>query len=429
MKEFQNAFKLFIKTGGHFSIVALNTVALSNTMEYADTLPDGIVDLIVTSPPFWMLREYLGKAEVWGGKRFRRCPQCKQVSDGEELLCYHPQNKECYDLEPYECTHEWMEHFTPARGGKNHPDRPSSVGANRVMSESVIRGEGYTSYYCKWCDAWKGHLGLEPEPNIYVSNLTSVFGKYWRVLKDTGSLWLNIGDTYAANRTWGQVDGKVGDVGNWMSVRVPEGVKPKDLVGIPWRLAMSLQAAGWYWRAVVPWLKWNIRPESAKDRPTIAHEYFLVLTKQESYYYDREAIREQGHYRRTIDWYSDSIDVIIENLETLLHELSTARYDMGKYGALDDENGVVSILQNTKPFKQAHHAVFPQELIRPIIKACCPSDGVVLDPFMGSGTTAVVSTQEGRDWLGCDTSEKYVRMAIDRAETEGLLRDSSVMDF
>lgn len=216
----------------------------------------------------------------------------------------------------------------------------------------------------------EGQIGLEDKLQQYINKLVSIFAEAKRVLKDTGILWLNIGDGYTSgNRGYRAPDKK--NPARAMSVRpdTPQGLKSKDLLGIPWRLAFALQADGWYLRSDIVWNKPNAMPESVKDRPTRSHEYIFMLTKKEKYFYNYEAIKENGRNKRTV-W----------NV-------------------------------NTAPFPEAHFATFPPALIGPCILASTGEDDFVLDPFFGSGTVGVVCLGAHRRFVGIELNNEYVRIA------------------
>jgi len=217
-------------------------------------------------------------------------------------------------------------------------------------------------------------IGLEPTLPQFINSLTAVFRETRRVLKDDGLFWLNIGDGYTSgNRGWRAPDKK--NPARAMDVRpqTPEGLKPKDLLGIPWRLAFALQDDGWFLRADVVWNKPNAMPESVKDRPTRSHEYLFMFSKSERYYYDRAAVLESnGRNRRTV-W-----DV------------------------------------HTQGFPGAHFATFPPKLVDPCIRASTRVNDQVLDPFFGSGTVGVVAQQLGRKYTGIEINHEYVVMAKSR---------------
>lgn len=218
-----------------------------------------------------------------------------------------------------------------------------------------------------------GQIGLEQQLQQYINKLVAVFSEAKRVLKKDGILWLNIGDGYTSgNRGYRAPDKK--NPARAMSVRpnTPDGLKSKDLLGIPWRLAFALQADGWYLRSDIIWNKPNAMPESVKDRPTRSHEYVFMLTKSEKYYYDNTSIKENGRNKRTV-W----------NV-------------------------------NTMPFAEAHFATFPTALIDPCILAATRENDYVLDPFFGSGTVGVVCQEHNRKFVGIELNNEYVKIAQKR---------------
>lgn len=216
-----------------------------------------------------------------------------------------------------------------------------------------------------------GQIGLENSVEEFIENLVLVFEDVRRVLRNDGTLWLNIGDSYTSGgRTWRAPDRK--NPIRAMDVRppTPDGLKPKDLIGVPWRLAFALQKAGWYLRADVIWNKPNCQPESVKDRPTRSHEYVFLFSKSETYAYDSTALRGiNGRNLRTV-W-----DV------------------------------------NTQPFRDAHFATFPPALIEPCIALATQPGNLVLDPFLGSGTVGTVSLQMNRRFVGVEINPDYVAIA------------------
>jgi DNA modification methylase len=229
-----------------------------------------------------------------------------------------------------------------------------------------------------------GQIGAENDPEAYIADLVGVFREVRRTLREDGTLWLNIGDSYTSgDRRWRAPDKK--NAGRAMSYRppTPVGLKPKDLIGVPWRLALALQADGWFLRSDIVWNKPNCQPESVKDRPTRAHEYVFLMSKAESYYYDFEAIREpsangqEAKNRRTV-W----------NI-------------------------------NTSGFHGAHFAVFPPELVRVCLLAGSKPGSAVLDPFFGSGTLGLVCREYGRQCVGIELNPQYVKIAMDRIAKVG----------
>lgn len=248
-----------------------------------------------------------------------------------------------------------------------------------------------------------GQIGLEDTPDAYVAQLVDVFREVRRVLRDDGTLWLNLGDSYAADRSGttppaqtiaGGINGKGGvkerrgQAAGYNATRNCRqyGLKHKDLVGIPWRVAFALQADGWYLRSDIIWHKVNPMPESVTDRPTKAHEYLFLLAKSEKYWYDLEASKEAA--------------------------VGKPSGNKSKGEKKRNRRTVWTIA--TRPFKGAHFATFPPDLIRPCILAGCPAGGTVLDPFNGAGTTGLVALENGRHYIGCELNPEYCQMTVDR---------------
>jgi len=258
-------------------------------------------------------------------------------------------------------------------------------------------------------------LGLEKTPEAYVANMVDVFREVKRVLKPDGTLWINLGDSYS-----GSGKGPAGNLGKTHNERhmegkhsaiVPDGLKPKDLVGIPWRVAFALQADGWYLRSDIIWHKPNPMPESVTDRPTKAHEYMFLLTKSKSYYYDAESIKE-----RAIT--AGSIDRRAQADPSRVLGYSGKRTGVTITDDLRNKRSVWTV--PTKPYAGAHFAVFPPELIEPCILAGAPQGGVVLDPFGGSGTTGMVANKLGRKAVLIELNPDYVEQIKARTSQAAL---------
>jgi len=269
----------------------------------------------------------------------------------------------------------------------------------------------------------EGQIGLEPTPEAYIAAMVEVFRCVRDVLADDGTLWLNLGDSYARSagpeesklattHTIGVGYKRVAENGGapQKENRPPPGLKPKDLIGIPWMLAFALRADGWYLRQDIIWHKPNPMPESVRDRCTKAHEYIFLLSKSERYYFDAEAISEPA---------INAGKVVTNN--------NGKNGQMGDFGAtrggfMTPEGVTVKDTRNkrsvwtvtTKPYKGAHFATFPPDLIEPCILAGSRQGDIVLDPFMGSGTTAQVAVQHGRQYLGCELNPAYEAMQQER---------------
>ena len=254
-------------------------------------------------------------------------------------------------------------------------------------------------------------IGSEETPDEYIERLVSVFREVRRVLCDTGVFWLNIGDTYANDAKWGgHPSGKHRkELHQMVRPRRFTGLPGKNLLGIPWRLALALQADGWYLRCDVIWSKGNAMPESVKDRPTKAHEYLFLLTKSERYYYDAQAIVEP-----TVSTHPSGNGFKRSARLSFLNADGTARGndEQWQVAPLRNRRSVWQI--NTVPFPGAHFAVMPMKLVEPCILAGSRPGDLVLDPFMGSGTVAMVAKEQGRAYLGIELNTDYITLAEER---------------
>jgi len=271
-------------------------------------------------------------------------------------------------------------------------------------------------------------LGLEETPEEFIDNMVAVFSEVKRCLRDDGTLWLNLGDSYYNYRPGsGQSIARKHSFHNEVK-GTPEkcsrrankltGLKEKDLIGMPWRVALALQADGWYLRQDIIWHKPNPMPESVKDRCTKAHEYIFLLSKKPRYYYDHEAIKEDAKSAGKKAMSPQGWDISI---------------GQGGHGAFHKDgrsNEFYEFTQNpkknkrsvwtvtTKPFKGAHFATFPQDLIEPCILAGCPEDGLVLDPFAGSGTTGLVANNHKRNAVLIELNPDYIKIIKERCGVE-----------
>lgn len=255
-----------------------------------------------------------------------------------------------------------------------------------------------------------GQIGLEPTLDDYLDKLVAVFDEVHRVLKPTGTAWVNIGDSYAGNvhtGTYGKNRKWIGDKGGPTGTRVPAGLKEKDLMLVPFHLAWRLQVAGWWVRQIIVWDKPNCLPESVTDRPTTSHEYVLLLTRSQRYYCDMAAIAEPTHYP-------------VGSRENAPQGSFSGKHGSSAFRAIRDTRNKRSVWRvNTEQFPDAHYAVFPPALIEPMILAGSRPGDLVMDPFMGSGTVGVVAVQHGRDYLGIELSPVYAAMARQRIAEEG----------
>ena len=333
-------------------------------------LPAGSVRTCITSPPYFGLRDY-GTASWDGG-------------------------------DP-ECPHTGKPMATKANINRN------TGGGNDVKNATALE---FFRERCKRCGAMRidSQMGLEETPESYVAEMVLLFREVWRVLADDGTLWLNLGDSYAGNNSRASDNGRAGYGNEREGVfkRGGEGLKPKDLIGIPWRVAFALQADGWYLRQDIIWAKPNPMPESVTDRCTKSHEYVFLLSKSARYYYDHESVKEPA----------------IHSTDRRSGE-GRLTYDGKRQGDKGTgQEAFVSIVDKrnkrdvwtiaSKPFKGAHFAVMPEALVEPCVLAGSAEGDTVLDPFTGSGTVAVVALKHGRNFVGTELNPEYGEIAKDR---------------
>jgi DNA modification methylase len=377
-----------------------DVIICGNALQELKKFPDECIDCVVTSPPYWNLRDY-GTASWEGGD-----PNCDHIKT---------------EIRTRINLAEWS--AKNARGGAH------------AVPEKIQFGD-----FCEKCGAIRidNQIGLERTPDEYVASLVAVFREAWRVMKPHSTLWLNLGDSYATqpagNTTWS--DG-VGSNKHYQNEKIHQttrknwgDLKPKDLVGIPWRVAFALQADGWYLRSDIIWNKTNPMPESVKDRPTKAHEYIFLLAKNSKYYYDYDSILEiaTGYDGRKDTRYKGGKKDMAggaherwnyKNLQNDGQQPNTMhlkRLQGEEYmSPVRNKRSVWTV--STKPYKGAHFATFPEKLIEPCILAGCPKDGIVLDPFMGSGTVGLVSKKLGRHYIGIELNSVYIELANERINT------------
>lgn len=281
------------------------------------------------------------------------------------------------------------------------------------------------------CD---GQIGLEETPEKYIERLCDVFYEVRRILTPEGTLWVNIGDSYNGNKVGNTeiVKNKKVSESNDFHKKLWSGAKPKDLIGIPFMLAFALRSQGWYLRQDIIWCKPNPMPESVTDRCTKSHEYIFLLSKSQKYYFDYEAIQEEAtSSKKPIIFGANNQKGTLRNDIGRVYKPRTknCQYDGQKPNSmhLKREEGMVDEVYpvrnkrdvwtvNNKPCKEAHFATYPFELIKPCILAGCPENGIVLDPFMGSGTTAIVARSLNRNYLGIELNPEYIKIAHKRLD-------------
>jgi len=346
-------------------------------------IEDESVDMCVTSPPYYGLRDY-GTGKWVGGDP--NCPHKRMSKYSERTKTGHAQEE--------------------LRG---------------MVGDAIYKS------VCPLCGAVREdeQIGLEESPEEYVNTLTRVFHEVHRVLKPQGTLWLNIGDSYwgSGSRGWDFTDKwteaskvQAGSKGTENLSALPklvgnrDGYKNKDLIGIPWMLAFSLRNDGWYLRQDIIWHKPNPMPESVTDRCTRSHEYIFLLSKSPRYYFNHEAIKEDAVGEPTFR------DKNAEGYQADYSRGERFSAGMREYGK-DGKRNKRDVWDVTlSPIKEAHFATFPEKLIEPCILAGCPVGGVVLDPFFGSGTTGLVATKLNREYIGIELNPEYINIINKRTD-------------
>jgi DNA modification methylase len=344
--------------------------------EVLRTMESGSINCCITSPPYWGLRDY--QTGSW---------------EGGDPQCEHNQRR--------------------AGDGKSG----TNVGSSRDSFAGIDT--------CRHCGAIRidKQIGLERSPDEYAEKLVAVFAEVRRVLRDDGVLWLNLGDSYCSTggpepaQTKWQVDGASNTQSGGKSRRPTSGLKPKDLVGIPWLVAFALRADGWYLRSEIIYAKRNPMPESVTDRPTKSHEQIFLLSKRERYYYDADAISEPAKHGTDLGilrgLHAGKDDMIAA------HAPSIAKRQLAGVDSRTAGNGRRNRRSvwtfSSQPVSDLHFATYCIELPELCLRAGCPEGGVVLDPFAGSGTTGLACLKNGRRFIGIELNPDYIRIANRRA--------------
>ena len=287
------------------------------------------------------------------------------------------------------------------------------LGNNRnFLNEDGRKGNNnsLSSGDCIKCGAKRvdSQIGLEQTPKEYIENMVNVFNHVKELLADDGTLWVNIGDSYSSGGRTSTTNQSLRGNTEYGVTRPPviQGIKPKDLIGIPWMLAFALREAGWYLRQDIIWHKPNPMPESVTDRCTKSHEYIFLLSKSDKYYFDHVAIKEQGVTPAGTKGAKGSV----ERQNQFGVNARPPEYKI--YDGMRNKRDVWSV--NVRPYKGAHFATYPTALIEPCILAGSRKNDIVFDPFMGSGTTAQVALKHGRQYLGCELNKEYEKLQQER---------------
>jgi len=352
----------------------VNKIICRDNLSVMKEMPDECIDMAITSPPYWGLRDY-GFEQIFGGDR--------------------------------NCEHEWGKEFLP--GNYNWMNYQNILG-NLDKGHSQYKDKQRSSF-CIKCGAWKGQLGLEPTPEMYIEHLTEIFNEVKRILKKEGTFWLNMGDTYGGSQQGG------GDTGLSKERHRKElltyknkpqrKLMPKCLLMIPERLAWSLIQNGWILRNKIPWIKPNCMPSSVKDRYTNKYEFVYYFVKSQRNYFDLDSIREPHLYNGRKD--------------TIYKETNRDRKigSIGSHERWPDPKGknpgdIWIISTRPCPIKGVHFATFPEKLCKKAIIPGSPENGIVLDPFCGIGTALYVAKQLRRRFIGIDIKKEYCELAEKR---------------
>jgi DNA modification methylase len=446
----------------------INKIINGNCLEILKTFPNESINCVMTSPPYWALRDYGSSTEsIWDGDK--------------------------------NCEHNWNEYKTPPKGGHCHPDRPPIVGANRSeMEEGSSIRFGYTSNFCSKCGAWKGSLGLEPTFDLYIKHLCNIFDEVKRVLRKDGTVWINLGDTYAntgrghkPEHFWNEdgtpknkfafkyQDGKVPT--DFPKTYTENPLESKNLSLIPFRFAIEMQNRGWILRNVIIWHKPNCMPSSIKDRFTVDFEYLFFFVKNKKYFFETQY---ENYTESTINDNRYGKENLLMRLkkpkDKIMQDPTKCKQSIFRQGLQEQGRNKRTVWKIcSKSFKESHFAVYPKELCETPIKAGCPefvcnkcgkprepiyksdyqkkeiewhnekygendertkrlgrmqptsqvkntskkigysscscnagfSSGIILDPFFGAGTTGLVALKQNKKFIGIELNPEYIEIA------------------
>ena len=372
----------------------VNKIYLGNTLDVLKTFPDESINCCVTSPPYWALRDYRTDGVIWDGD-----PDCEHEFELETKI-----------------TNNAVSNNSTLHDGKGVVETEK---IKQMNNKSQIG-------FCNKCGAWKGQLGLEPDFNLYIKHLCDIFDEVKRVLRKDGTCWVNLGDTYGGNNSRGSNGGRAGFGNEREGIFVlPVGKSrfgSKNLCNIPSRFSIAMQDRGWILRNKIIWHKPNCMPSSVTDRFTVDFEEIFFFVKNKKYWFEQqteemsEATIKRVFANDNLEKRKDfgKVPQIAMSSEKAKEWNEKIRKEIENGGNPKGRNKRTVWKIPTQPFPGAHFAVFPEKLVETPIKAGCPKDGVVLDPFMGSGTVALKSLKENRNFIGIEINPDYIDMAYNR---------------
>ena len=343
-----------------------NIILIGHVQDKIKDVPDGTIDMCITSPPYWGLRDYGDDTNI--------------IWDGDK-----------------DCDHKWGS--PQNKGGRTKRKQDTDPKQTKhTKNEFLQKFENF----CSVCGAWKGQLGLEPSFNLYIQHLVQIFEAIKPKLTKGGTLWVNLGDTYS-----------------------DKGKMRKSLIGIPDRFKITMIDSGWICRNEIHWHKPNVMPASVKDRFTVDFEKIFMFSKNKKYYFKQQfEPMTMDSVKRERRGNSDDRKYIKDDYlgKGKAHSIAQQRDNIG-YDGIDEElasrkgrNMRTTWTITTKGYKGAHFAIFPEELVRVPIEAGCPDNGIILDPFMGSGTTAIVAEKQNKNWIGIELNPEYAILALKRIQ-------------
>lgn len=362
----------------------INTIIQGHVLNVLKQIPDESIHMCITSPPYWGLRNYSTNPQTWDGDK--------------------------------DCDHEWVEEITSrpnASGGRSNKLFLKRKGKENFQEHVDYHNRISKSNFCIKCDAWIGELGSEPTYQLYINHLMQIFDEIKRILTKDGNCWVNLGDSYAGsnqgsgtkNPTKKQASNRgtnYMNTPNHKSLLSKTDIKSKSLIGIPDRFKITMIDNGWICRNDIVWHKPNQMPSSVKDRFTVDYERIFFFTKNKKYYFEQQFENQ--------NWNGQSGKKNCRNNEVGRSDDANRSMNSGGVNSKGRNKRCVWSI-NTQPLKDAHFAVFPSDLVETPILAGCPDNGIVLDPFMGSGSTALKALELNKNYIGIELNPEYIEIA------------------